>query len=515
MSEIVIKEQKAAEGKERSSSEESAVPNFSVFWHPACDKHEVPHHPEQPDRVNYMMDALKLEFHDFEGDIFREAPRGKDEHIVLFHTQAHLDDFNKKCTRASAYYKKTKKVNYQPYDSDTAVMWATGEAAYRACGAMTASIDALFLDPTDPGAIDTAYCCTRPPGHHAERGKAQGFCFLNNAAIGAKYAQATYGESHGIRRVAVLDFDVHHGNGTEEGFMHDESCFYGSTHEKDNYPGTGKDKSPFVGEMAKSEVDRRIVNRYLNGGDGCLKNPNKSSRAEFRQKWPEIVSEMQRFRPDFVIFSSGFDAHSSDPLGNCWLEDEDFHWATTVVLEALTEMDKEEGRTVDATDRAKRCRKAVGVLEGGYDLEAISSSAVQHVRALLKLPCTSETPAEAAPLQIDIAGLTRRKEEKEKEKEKEEEEEEEEETDDENLTSFEKSERLERELAERTGSLIENVEGTDDALAAVIESLSLSMSPTPTQVVPHRAESTEKNEKEDLLAATSTAELSDENVLCP
>ena len=283
MSDTIADDGIKSEEKEVLSPNVRALPNFSVFWHPACDKHEIPHHPEQPDRVNYMMDALKQEFVDFKGDIFREAPRVKDEHILLFHTQAHLDEFNKKCQRANAYYKKTKKINYQSYDSDTAVMWATGEAAYRACGAMTACIDAIFLDPADPEAIDTAYCCTRPPGHHAERGKAQGFCFLNNAAIGAKYAQSKYGESNGIHKVAVLDFDVHHGNGTEEGFIDDETCFYGSTHEKDNYPGTGKDLSPYVADLARKELDRRIVNRYLTGGDGQCKNPNKSSRIEFRR----------------------------------------------------------------------------------------------------------------------------------------------------------------------------------------------------------------------------------------
>ena len=155
------------------SAKDDPTPSFAVFWSPACDKHEVPQHPEQPDRVNCMMDALKVEFSEHQSSIFREAPRAKDEDIVLFHTQKHLDEFKKKCQRASSYYEKTKKVNYQAYDSDTAVMWATGEAAYRACGAMTAAIDSVFLDPSAEGAIETAYCCTRPPGHHAERGQAQ------------------------------------------------------------------------------------------------------------------------------------------------------------------------------------------------------------------------------------------------------------------------------------------------------------------------------------------------------
>jgi len=355
-------------------------------------------------------------------------------------------------------------VNYQSFDGDTSVMWATEEAAYRACGAMVASIDKIFLPPSDPDYIETAYCCTRPPGHHAERGKAQGFCFFNNAAIGAKYAQSRYGESHGIRKVAVLDFDVHHGNGTEEGFQDDETLFYGSTHEKDNYPGTGHDPSPLVCDKARSERDRRIVNRYLTGGDGYYKNPNKSSRLQFRQKWPEIVAEMKRFKPDLVIFSSGFDAHSSDPLGNCWLEDEDFHWATEIVMQALDELDDEDkdkdekeaaGVEQEPTKGRKQKRRAVAILEGGYDLEAISTSAVQHVRALLRLPCTSITPEDATPLDAVVS--------------KEEEEEEVEEVE----AHGETFDAMNKELAERLESLEGGLGESEDLLVESMKTLGI------------------------------------------
>jgi acetoin utilization deacetylase AcuC-like enzyme len=391
-------------------SESASGQSLAVFWHPACVEHKVPHHPEQPARASFMLEALQAEEWPNSGKseaIFREAPRGTDEHVLLYHTEKHLAGFKSKCSKAEAFYRNKKKTNFIAYDSDTQVMWGTGEASFRACGAMIAAVDSVFLPSDDPAHVDTAYCCTRPPGHHAERGVAQGFCFFNNAAIGARYCQNRYGASHGIKKVAVLDFDVHHGNGTEEGFIHDDTLFYGSTHEKDNYPGTGTDPSPHVGERAKRAVDRRIVNRYLIGGDGDRPNPNKSSRAQFRLKWREVVTEMVRFRPDFVVFSAGFDAHSEDPLGNCWLEDEDFHWATRIVVDALAQLDAEDNDTTDSNTDHERssssihCRRYVSILEGGYDLDAIASSAVQHVRALLGMPCTAVTPEDAAPLGDD------------------------------------------------------------------------------------------------------------------
>lgn len=392
-------------------------PRYCVYWHPACAEHEIPHHPEQPDRVNYMMDALKVQRWPKEGaggerggDMFRLAPMCEDDHVLLYHTPSHLKRFQKICQRTELVKEKNEKTMMLAFDSDTKVMWATREATYRACGAMIAAIDSVYGDDSDKSKVDTAFCCTRPPGHHAERSKAQGFCFFNNAAIGAKYAQQKYGESHGIRKVAVMDFDVHHGNGTEEGFEGDESLFYGSTHEKDNYPGTGIDPSPYVGESAKNEIDRRIVNRYLIGGDGDrqYKKPdkvNKSSRSDFRIKWTEVVEEMKLFNPDLVIFSAGFDAHSSDPLGNCWLEDEDFYWATEVVLAAMETLDRAD-KVADTHIIKRGKRKAVSTLEGGYDLEAISSSAVQHVRALARLTCTATTPENAAALSREARLVT-------------------------------------------------------------------------------------------------------------
>lgn len=385
--------------------------SFAIYWHPACADHEIPRHPEQPDRVKDMMDALKAENWPGDKDVFRLAPKCTPEDILLYHTKSHLLGFETKCKRVEEMKEKKGKNTMLGFDSDTTVMWGTREAAYRACGAMIAAVDAVYMPQPS---VETAFCCTRPPGHHAERNVAQGFCFLNNAAIGALYAQKKYGDSHGIRKVAVMDFDVHHGNGTEEGFAPNNTLFYGSTHEKDNYPGTGKDPSPHVGARAKRDIDRRIVNRYLIGGDGDFESPNKSSRSDFRVKWREVVEEMAVFSPDLVIFSAGFDAHSSDPLGNCWLEDEDFYWATECVLDVMESLDLADN-AADAEVRGKR--RAVSILEGGYDLEAISSSAVQHVRALTRLPCTAVTPEDAAPLTEEALLASKSSKERKEEKE--------------------------------------------------------------------------------------------------
>lgn len=157
------------------------------------------------------------------------------------------------------------------------------------------------------------------------------------------------------------DFDVHHGNGVEEGFLRDETLFYGSTHEKDNYPGTGVEPKK-IGEEAAVERDRRIVNRFLDSG--------KRSKAQFRTKWLQIMAEMQRFKPELVIISAGFDAHKNDPLGGCALEEEDFAWATQAVLDVCTALNEKDPIP------------CISVLEGGYNIKAISRSAVAHCDTL-------------------------------------------------------------------------------------------------------------------------------------
>ena len=210
-----------------------------------------------------------------------------------------------------------------------------------------------------PKRAQSVFCCVRPPGHHAERNRSMGFCYVNNVAIGAKHAQAV----HGMERVAVLDFDVHHGNGTEEGFYSDDTLFYGSSHEQDNFPGTG-DEPTRKGIHATSTVFRRIVNRYLPSGS--------ASQKVFRSKWREVIEEMIEFAPHLVIFSAGFDAHKDDPLGGCALVEDDFEWATRIVYDAAITINPSSPPPI------------ISALEGGYNMLAISRSALAHVQAMEK-----------------------------------------------------------------------------------------------------------------------------------
>ncbi|KAJ1404828.1 hypothetical protein B484DRAFT_404639 [Ochromonadaceae sp. CCMP2298] len=288
---------------------------MGIYYHKACSLHRIPNHPEHYTRVDSIIQALQTTF-PLGSLSFREAGLVTKEQILLFHTTGHLARFMKLADDAAAAYSKRKMVKYLSIDSDTTVMWHTKNAAFRAAGAVISALEDMYLPRSGAGHVDTALCVVRPPGHHAvrppghpaERDKSCGFCFFNNVAIGAKYAQAHLG----VGRVAVLDWDVHHGNGTEEGFTPHDSLFYGSTHGRDHFPGSGKDPSPFVGEKAKKPIHRRIVNREL--------TPGKKSRPEFYSKWGEILAEMELFRPDLVIMSAGFDAHKDDPLAECWLQ---------------------------------------------------------------------------------------------------------------------------------------------------------------------------------------------------
>mmetsp|Transcript_8251 Transcript_8251/g.9934 ORF Transcript_8251/g.9934 Transcript_8251/m.9934 type:complete len:330 (+) Transcript_8251:1-990(+) len=224
----------------------------------------------------------------------------------------------------------------------------TKQAALVAAGAVVQAVDDVMH-----GHTKNAFCIVRPPGHHAERNKAMGFCFFNNAAIGAAHVVHDYPE---IEKVAVIDFDVHHGNGTQEGFQEYQNYFYGSTHEgldnPDFFPGTGREN--------ETGVCNNIVNRPLRAGAGS---------SEFRSKFSEIMEALDKFAPGFIIISAGFDAAIEDPLADIELKDEDFHWATKEILKVAE----------------KRCQsRVVSVLEGGYNLKAISRASVAHVKALLE-----------------------------------------------------------------------------------------------------------------------------------
>ena len=302
-----------------------------LYTHPASLAHVTPDgHPERVDRIKAVVKILGTPA--FDALMRREAPLGRDEDILLAHSAAHLARI-----RAAA-----PEDGFEFLDPDTAMSPGTLEAALRAVGAACAAIDAVFA-----GEADNAFCALRPPGHHAESNRAMGFCFFNQAAIAAHHARQT----HGAQRIAIVDFDVHHGNGTQDIFWSDRDLFYGSTHQMPLYPGTGSRQETGVGN---------IFNAPLRAGDGG---------EQFRQAMGAVIlPALDTFGPEFVIVSAGFDAHHRDPLGSLQLAEEDFAWVTLRIMEAA---DKHAGGRV------------VSVLEGGYDLQGLAASAGIHVQALM------------------------------------------------------------------------------------------------------------------------------------
>lgn len=302
-----------------------------LFTHPASLGHVTPDgHPERIDRIRAITQILSSEH--FAGLVRREAPPGRDEDILHAHAVEHLERI-----RAVA-----PAEGYEYLDPDTVMSPGSLEAALRAVGAATAAVDAVF-----GGEADNAFCALRPPGHHAETRRAMGFCLFNQAAIAAHHAR----HRHGAERVAVIDFDVHHGNGTQDIFWSDAGMFYGSTHQMPLYPGTGAVQETGVGN---------IFNAPLRAGDGG---------AEFREAMSAVIlPALDTFAPDLVVVSAGFDAHHRDPLGSLRLTEEDFAWATLRLMEAAE---------IHCGGRL------VSVLEGGYDLQGLSASVGIHVQALM------------------------------------------------------------------------------------------------------------------------------------
>jgi acetoin utilization deacetylase AcuC-like enzyme len=240
---------------------------------------------------------------------------------------------------------------YQGLDADTVLSPGSGEAALRAAGAMVAATDAVVS-----GTHTNAFCAVRPPGHHAEPNRSMGFCLFNNVAIAARHALTAWGPESGIdhpvERAAVVDFDVHHGNGTQAAFWDNPNLFFASTHQMPLYPGTGA-----TGETG---AHGNIVNAPLPPGAGS---------AIFRETFERrILPELRKFAPDFIVISAGFDAHIADPLAQLELTAEDFEWATREISSVASELCK--GRVVSA-------------LEGGYDLTALAECADAHVSSLM------------------------------------------------------------------------------------------------------------------------------------
>ena len=300
--------------------------------HPASFDHLVPEgHPERPSRMRAVERALEDER--FAGLVRASAPKAELEAATLVHPRDHVE----------ALAAAVPEEGMAAIDSDTILSPGSLEATLRAIGGATHAVDAVVA-----GECRNAFVAMRPPGHHAERNRAMGFCLFNHAAIAARYAQ----EKHGAERVALVDWDVHHGNGSQDIFWDDGSVLYCSTHQMPLFPGTGS-------ASERGEKDT-IVNVPL--------RPNDDG-AIFREAFEAgILTRLETFRPDVIVISAGFDAHRLDPLANLLLEAEDFGWATR--------------RLMDLADRCAGGR-IVSILEGGYSLEGLAKSAAAHVDALM------------------------------------------------------------------------------------------------------------------------------------
>jgi acetoin utilization deacetylase AcuC-like enzyme len=290
-------------------------------------------HPERADRIRVIDRVLSSET--FQNLHRVEAPLATREHIIRAHPESHFDFLERA---------QPKQEIIPLDDGDTVMSPGTWNAALRSVGAGIQGVDEVMQ-----GLAGNAFCLVRPPGHHAEPSKAYGFCLFNNAAIAAFHAQAAYG----AERVAVVDFDVHHGNGTQAMFWARPAFFYASSHQMPLFPGTGS--------IAERGEKGNIVNAPLRAGDGS---------SEFREAYESVIlPALRRHAPDLIIVSAGFDAHRADPLANINLIDEDFAWVTRKLLEVARE----------------RCGgRLVSLLEGGYDLAALARSAGLHVQALLE-----------------------------------------------------------------------------------------------------------------------------------
>ncbi|MBE9555283.1 MAG: histone deacetylase family protein [Proteobacteria bacterium] len=305
-----------------------------LYSHPICIEHDMgAGHPESPDRLRAVMEALKADA--FDGLDRREAPKAELDQVARVHPGDYVDQI-------LAAIPDSGRVQLDP---DTSVCPASGEAGLRASGAVCAAVDAVMA-----GEADNAFCAVRPPGHHAEPGRPMGFCFFNNVAVGAMQARAV----HGLTRIAVVDFDVHHGNGTQAMFWDDENLFFGSSHQSPFYPGTGG--------AAEQGVAGNIVNAPLAAGSGSR---------EFREAWEGIIlAGLAEFKPEFLLISAGFDAHEADPLAQLRLNEDDYVWVTRKLMKIADEHC--EGRIVST-------------LEGGYDLGALARSAAVHVKTLMQV----------------------------------------------------------------------------------------------------------------------------------
>jgi acetoin utilization deacetylase AcuC-like enzyme len=305
----------------------------ALITHPDCLGHlNPPGHPERVERLRAVLAALEAEA--FANLVRVEAPLAADAEILRAHPAEHL----------AALAAAAPGAGMVALDADTSLSPGTLAAARRAAGALVAGVDMVMA-----GEVRNAFCAVRPPGHHAETATAMGFCYFGNVVIGARHAL----EAHGLERVAIVDFDVHHGNGTQDLVWEDRRVCFASTHQMPLYPGTGVPE--------ETGAFGQIVNVPLPPGAG-----GGVFRAGMLGK---VLPAVEAHRPEMILISAGFDAHARDPLANLQLAEEDFAWATERICELANRV----------------CGgRIVSTLEGGYDLSALAASVAAHVRVLME-----------------------------------------------------------------------------------------------------------------------------------
>jgi acetoin utilization deacetylase AcuC-like enzyme len=299
-----------------------------LYTHPAMADHRPGlGHPERPERLAAVVDALS----DADLDLaWRDAPEAEIDALLRVHPKTYLDRVLSAGPASGVH----------ALDPDTLLSPGSVRAARLAAGAVIAAVEAVAS-----GEADRVFCAVRPPGHHAEPEQAMGFCLFSNIAVAARAAQAK-----GLARIAVVDFDVHHGNGTQAVFEHDPTLFLASIHQSPLYPGTGAESETGVGNVFNAPV------------------PPHAPRELWRQRFEQrLMPALDAFAPDLILISAGFDAHRRDPLAHQSLEEADYAWATRAIVEVAR----------------KTCGgRVVSTLEGGYDLEALGRSAAAHAGAL-------------------------------------------------------------------------------------------------------------------------------------
>jgi acetoin utilization deacetylase AcuC-like enzyme len=288
-------------------------------------------HPERANRVTVIIDHLKkLKSKDL---IWKKPTKFDLEYLAFAHDKNYLDNVKDSFPKQGLNF----------LDGDTIVSPGSKEATRDAVGSILTAIDGVMKKD-----FNNAFCAVRPPGHHAEKQKAMGFCVYNNIAVGAYYLL----EKYNLKKVAIIDFDVHHGNGTQDIFYDNEKVLYISTHQYPYYPGTGKNS------------EKGKYNNVLN-----IPLPAGTTSEEYLDAYEYVLKKLKEFKPEFILFSAGFDAHENDPLAQLKLKSEDFYNLTK--------------RTIRAAQLSSK-GKVVSILEGGYDLNALKESAEMHVKALLE-----------------------------------------------------------------------------------------------------------------------------------